>query len=61
MPRKRRRRSLRRAKVAVATCTDRRARRRSKFASDKDKNYYAKSSVVEGIYKVTADLGDGAR
>ena len=26
---------------------------------DKDKNYYAKSSAVEGIYKVTADLGDG--
>jgi hypothetical protein len=26
---------------------------------DKDKNYYAKSSVVEGIHKVTADLGDG--
>jgi hypothetical protein len=25
---------------------------------DKDKNYYAKSSAVEGIYKVTSDVGD---
>jgi hypothetical protein len=26
---------------------------------DKDKNYYAKSSVLEGVYKANADLGDG--
>ena len=26
---------------------------------DKDKNYYAKSSAVDGVYKVPADLGDG--
>ena len=26
---------------------------------DKDKNYYAKSSVVDGVYKVPTDLGDG--
>jgi hypothetical protein len=26
---------------------------------DKDKNYYAKSSVVEGVYKVGSDIGDG--
>ena len=25
---------------------------------DKDKNYYAKSSAVEGVYKVAADVGD---
>ena len=25
---------------------------------DKDKNYYTKSSVVEGIYKVANDLGE---
>jgi hypothetical protein len=25
---------------------------------DKDKNYYAKSSVVEGIYKISSDAGD---
>ena len=25
---------------------------------DKDNNYYAKSSAVEGVYKVAADLGD---
>jgi len=26
---------------------------------DKDKNFYARSSAVEGIYKVSNDLGDG--
>ena len=25
---------------------------------DKDKNYYAKSSVVDGVYKISSDLGD---
>src|SRR5262249_26083372 len=27
--------------------------------TDKDKTYYAKSSVVEGVYKVPNDLGEG--
>ena len=34
------------------------ARRLSKSARYKD-DYYAKSSVVEGIHKVPKDLGDG--
>ncbi len=34
------------------------ARRRWKSARSKD-DYYAKSSVVEGVYKVTKDLGEG--
>jgi len=25
---------------------------------DKDKNYYAKSSAVDGVYKIASDLGD---
>ena len=25
---------------------------------DKDKNYYAKSSAVEGVYKIASDVGD---
>ncbi len=30
-----------------------------KVAKDKDADYYAKSSVVEGVYKVSKDLGTG--
>ena len=26
---------------------------------DKDKTYYAKSSVVEGVHKLTEEIGDG--
>jgi len=28
-------------------------------SKDKDKNYYAKSSAVEGIYKTSSDIGEG--
>ncbi len=46
-------------KVAVAVVTDSGGSQQIEVRKDKDKNYYAKSSVVEGIYKVPADLGDG--
>jgi hypothetical protein len=46
-------------KVATATVTDSGGSQSLEVRKDKDKNYYAKSSVVEGIYKVGADLGDG--
>jgi hypothetical protein len=46
-------------KVAVASVTDATGTETLEVRKDKDKNYYAKSSAVDGIYKVTADLGDG--
>ena len=46
-------------KVAVATVSDASGTESMEVRKDKDKNYYAKSSAVDGIYKVTADLGDG--
>jgi hypothetical protein len=46
-------------KVAVATVADASGTESMEVRKDKDKNYYAKSSAVDGIYKVTADLGDG--
>jgi hypothetical protein len=46
-------------KVAVASVTDSSGTETLDVRKDKDKNYYAKSSTVDGIYKVTADLGDG--
>ena len=46
-------------KVAVASVTDASGTETLDVRKDKDKNYYAKSSAVDGIYKVTADLGDG--
>ncbi len=46
-------------KVATATVADAGGPQTLEVRKDKDKNYYAKSSVVDGIYKVTADLGDG--
>jgi Domain of unknown function (DUF4340) len=45
-------------KVAVATISDSSGDQSIEIRRDKDKNYYAKSSVVEGIYKVTSDTGD---
>ena len=47
------------ARVAVAGVTDANGTQEIEIRKDKDKNYYAKSSVVEGIYKVMSDLGDG--
>lgn len=49
-------------KVAVATVTDATGNQQIEVreaGKDKDKTYYAKSSVVEGIYKVPNDLGEG--
>jgi len=46
-------------KVAVASVTDASGTETLDVRKDKDKNYYAKSSAVDGVYKVTADLGDG--
>ncbi len=46
-------------KVAVAGVSDSAGTQTLGVRKDKDKNYYAKSSVIEGIYKVPADLGDG--
>jgi ribosomal protein L12E/L44/L45/RPP1/RPP2 len=46
------------ARVAVATVSDSGGDQSLEVHRDKDKNYYAKSSVVEGIYKIPADTGD---
>lgn len=46
-------------RVAVAAVTDATGTQQIEVRKDKDKNYYARSSVVEGIYKVTSDVGDG--
>jgi Domain of unknown function (DUF4340) len=47
------------AKIATVTVADSSGTETLEVRKDKDKNYYAKSSAVDGIYKVTADLGDG--
>lgn len=50
------------AKVAVATVADANGTQQievHEVHKDKDKTYYAKSSALDGVYKVTADLGDG--
>lgn len=47
------------ARVAVATVSDASGNQQIEVRRDRDKNYYAKSSVVEGIYKVGSDLGEG--
>jgi hypothetical protein len=45
-------------RIAVATVSDSSGDQTIEVHQDKDKNYYAKSSAVEGIYKVSSDLGD---
>jgi hypothetical protein len=47
------------AQVALAKVTDAAGTQQVQVRKDKDKNYYAKSSAVEGVYKVAGDLGDG--
>ncbi len=47
------------ARVAVATVSDASGNQQLEVRKDKDKNYYAKSSVVDGVYKVGSDLGEG--
>jgi hypothetical protein len=46
------------AKVATATTSDSSGTQTLEVRKDKDKNYYAKSSAVDGAYKIAADLGD---
>jgi len=47
------------APVATAKVTDNTGTQQIEVRKDKDKNYYAKSSAVEGIFKVPSDLGEG--
>ncbi len=46
-------------KVATVTVTDAGGTQTIEIRRDKDKNVFAKSSAVEGIYKTNADLADG--
>jgi hypothetical protein len=46
-------------KIAMVSVADASGTQQLEVRKDKDKTYYAKSSAVDGIYKVTADLGDG--
>jgi ribosomal protein L12E/L44/L45/RPP1/RPP2 len=46
------------AKVAVAVLSDNSGDQTLDLRKDKDKNYYTKSSAVEGVFKVPADIGD---
>jgi ribosomal protein L12E/L44/L45/RPP1/RPP2 len=45
-------------KIATAAVSDSGGTQTIEVRKDKDKNYYAKSSVVEGIYKIPTDVGD---
>ena len=45
-------------KVASASITDNSGTQTLDVRKDKDKNYYAKSSLVEGVFKITSDVGD---
>lgn len=47
------------AKVAIARVTDPSGTQQLEVRRDKDKNYYASSTVIEGIHKLTSDVGDG--
>jgi len=46
------------AKVAAVTLTDSSGTQTLEIRRDQEKNIYAKSSAVQGIYKANADLGD---
>jgi hypothetical protein len=45
-------------RVATATVTDSSGTQTLDVRKDKDKNYYAKGSAAEGIFKITSDVGD---
>jgi hypothetical protein len=45
-------------KVADVKVTDNTGSQTMEVRKDKDKNYYAKTSAVEGTYKIASDLGD---
>ncbi|HEX3746603.1 MAG TPA: DUF4340 domain-containing protein [Bryobacteraceae bacterium] len=46
------------ARIATVTVSDSSGDQTLEVHKDKDKNYYAKSSAVEGIYKIASDTGD---
>jgi hypothetical protein len=46
------------SRIAGATVTDAGGKQSLEVRQDKDKNYYAKSSAVEGVYKIASDVGD---
>ncbi|HUP04727.1 MAG TPA: DUF4340 domain-containing protein [Bryobacteraceae bacterium] len=46
------------AKIATVTVTDSAGSQTLEIRQDKDKNYYAKSSVVQGEWKTSSDTGD---
>ena len=47
------------ARVAVVSVSDSSGTQQLEVHRDKDKNYWARSSVVEGVYKLPSDVGDG--
>jgi len=47
------------ALVATAKATDAAGTQSIEVRKDKDSNYYARSSAVEGVHKLTADVGEG--
>ena len=46
-------------KIATATVADSGVTQTLEVRQDKDKTYFAKSSAVEGVYKIAGDVGDG--
>jgi hypothetical protein len=47
------------AQVALAKVTDAAGTQQLQVRKDKDKNYYARSTAVEGVYKIPAESGEG--
>jgi hypothetical protein len=45
-------------KIASVIVTDNAGPQSMEVRKDKDKNYYARSTIVEGVYKIASDLGD---
>jgi hypothetical protein len=45
-------------RIAGVTVIDNSGPQTIEVHKDKDKNYYAKTSAVEGVYKIASDLGD---
>jgi hypothetical protein len=46
------------AKIATVAVTDAAGNQTLEVRQDKDHTYFAKSSVVEGVYKIASDVGD---
>src|SRR6185437_14359830 len=46
------------SKIATVTITDNSGNQSIEIRQDKDKTYFAKSSGVEGVHKIGADIGD---